>query len=114
MPRVQALSSIIVQALVVMLIISAASVWLLFHYLPSSFSSTSPLAEINGDSFAHIVGEHLVEDSLFHHEHHHKSIPPHQLRIKYKSEPNPYVKPLDVHYKVPTAMNAKFRYLFDL
>lgn len=83
--------------------------WAAFSYLPSSFSSTNPLAEINGKKFETIRADKLVEDALFHPNHHHKSIPRPQFGVKYKTEPSKFVKPLDNRYRSNGAMSAKFR-----
>lgn len=83
--------------------------WLAFEYLPSTISSTSELAGINGNALAKAHSDKLLEGALFPSVHHKKPLPPRQLTIRVNQEPNPYVKPLQSYYRASTAMAVKFR-----
>ncbi len=89
----------------------------LYMLLPAAINSTSAISEINGDqkvNTANILStaEKLVEQHFFHktevEKHHH--IPPRpQFSVRFNTEPNPHVKPLEPHYRASTAMSVKFR-----
>lgn len=91
--------------------------FVLYLLLPVAINSTSVISEINGDQAVNAVNilstaEQLVEQHLFHktdtNKHHH--VPPRpQLSIRYNTEPSPYVKPLEPHFRASTAMSVKFR-----
>jgi hypothetical protein len=97
--------------LVFFVFVSFSFVWFAFQYLPISISSTTEIAEINGDRIDAITIEKVMEDTLLHsHDHHRKSIPTPQFGIKYKTQPNRFVRALQPSFRATTAMSAKFRY----
>jgi hypothetical protein len=86
--------------------------WLAFEYLPSTMSSASELAGINGDALRHAHSDKLIENALSHPAQHKKQLPPRQLSIRVNQEPNPHVKPLQSYFRASTAMAVKFRFVF--
>jgi hypothetical protein len=103
--------TLVLQIIIGFLFFSVVLVLVAFEYLPYSFSSTDPLAEINGLKIEHLLSSKLVEDTFFPPDHHKKAIPRPQIGIKYKTEPCKFVKPLEHAFGARGAMSAKFRFL---
>ncbi len=84
---------------------------------PILLSSTSPISEINGDNNIAKVAEQFIEDKLLHphpiestaEQHHHHHAPKPQYDVKFRTSPNPAVKPLESIFRADTAMSVKFR-----
>lgn len=112
-------SSLSLRTIILVIMIFFGAITLaLYLLLPAAINSTTIISEINGDeavSASHILStaEKLVEQHLFHHkseaEKHHHVPPRRQLSVRYNTEPNPYVKPLEPHFRASTAMSVKFR-----
>jgi hypothetical protein len=110
------LTSIVV-ALVVFFGLTTFALYTLLPVFISS--STSLISQINGEqavSTDHLlnVAEKLVERHVFHQKeeeakHLHHSPPTPQFGVRYLTEPNPLVKPLEPHFRASTAMSMKFR-----
>lgn len=102
--------SLVFRVLVCLLVVSFVVVCVVFAFLPSAISSTSEIAKINGENIDTIKSEFkAVEETLLQPDHHHKSIPRPQYDVKFKTEPNKYVRPLEPKHRATTAMSAKFR-----
>lgn len=105
--------------MVILTLIFASATYVMYTMLaPILLSSTSPIAQINGDNLAKdslLAAEHYLEDAVtgasHHDSQHHHHTPKPQFSVKYRTETNPAVKDLDPMYRADTAMAAKFRSL---
>lgn len=102
----------LVRVILAIVSVLALASYVLYQYLPDTFSSTSTLMDVNGP---HVVQRAMVSEFMHHqkeshHQHlHQHSMPKYQLSVRQESRQYPFVYPLSRYEHADQAMAAKFR-----